>query len=106
MTHMERSLQIELIGQCRHVSRVGIHIVPGRCLSRAAVTTTVMCNNPIPFGEEVEHLVVPIIGTQRPSVMKDDRLGVARTPVLVEDAGAIPRSDGTHCHCSWMFGCR
>src|SRR5215468_6873470 len=98
MTHMKRPLQIELVRQGHHVSGVGIHIVPSGTLCRAAVATTVMCDNPVTLREEVEHLVVPVIGTQRPSMVEDNGLGVAGTPILVEDAGAIRRSHGTHCH--------
>src|SRR6516162_77495 len=98
MTHMKRSPQIKLVRQGHHVSGVGIHIVPRGTLCRAAVATTVMRDNPVTLREEVEHLVVPVIGTQRPSMVEDNGLGVAGTPVLVEDAGAIRRSHGTHCH--------
>src|SRR5215472_1843747 len=95
---MKRSLQIELVRQGHHVSGVGIHIVPRGTLRRATVATTVMCDNPVTLREEIEHLVVPVIGTQRPSMVEYNWLGVAGTPVLVEDAGAVRRGHGTHCH--------
>src|SRR5262249_32665351 len=98
MTHMERSFQIELVRQGHHVSGVGIHIVPRGTLRRATVATTVMCDDPVTLREEVEHLVVPVISTQRPSMVEDNWLGVAGTPILVEDPGPIGGSHGTHCH--------
>jgi hypothetical protein len=39
--------------------------------------------------QEEQHLVVPVVGAQRPTVVKDDRL--AGAPVLVEDLGAVAR---------------
>src|SRR5215831_6944295 len=98
MTHMKRSLQIELVREGHHVSGVGIHIVPCGTLRRATVATTVMCDDPVTLREEVEHLVVPVIGTQRPSMVEENWLGVAGTPILVEDARAIRRSHGAHCY--------
>src|SRR5215469_2065863 len=79
--------------------------MPRGTLRRAAVAATVMCDNTVTFREEVEHLVVPVISTQRPSMVEDNCLGVAGTPVLVEDAGTIRRSHGTHCHFSSSFRC-
>jgi hypothetical protein len=43
-----------------------------------------------------DHLVVPIIGAQRPSVMKDDRLRIMGTPILVENLGALLNLDERH----------
>lgn len=37
----------------------------------------------------VQHLVVPIVRAQRSAMMEHDRLGVSRSPVLVEYPGAV-----------------
>src|SRR5215475_9786673 len=103
VSHVVRSLQIERVRQCHHVSRVGIHVVPRRTLCRAAVATPVMCDNAVALREEVQHLVVPVVGTQGPSMMEHNRLGIAGTPIFVEDVSAIFRGHGTHCRCSCMF---
>src|SRR4029077_5822597 len=103
MTYVVRSSQFKRIRQRRHVSGIGIHVVARRTLSRTTMTTAVMCDNPVPLREEVEHLVVPVISTQRPSMMEDNCLSVARTPVLVEDAGTIPRGHSTQSRRSWTF---
>jgi hypothetical protein len=48
---------------------------------------------------EEHQLGVPVIGTQRPSVMEHDRLTAA--PVLVEDLGAVLGGDEGHVSTSW-----
>src|SRR5215218_1536303 len=59
----------------------------------------IMGDDAISFVEEEHHLVVPIVTTQGPAVMEDDRLGLFGSPVLVEDVGAVGRGDEGHvCH--------
>src|SRR6185369_7364332 len=65
-------------------------------LRRAAVAAPVVGDDAVPPVEEVQHLVVPVIGAQRPAVAEHDRL--ARTPVLVEDLRAIAGRDSPHRH--------
>ena len=49
----------------------------------------VMRDHTVAFAEKEQHLVVPVVGAQWPTVMEHDGLGVARSPILVEKAGAI-----------------
>jgi hypothetical protein len=44
--------------------------------------------------QEKQHLIVPIVGAQRPSVMEHD--GLTSAPILVEDFGAVLRRDHAH----------
>src|SRR4029453_9556502 len=56
----------------------------------------IMSNDSIPLPEEVEHLGVPVIGAQWPSVMEDDGLRVLGAPVLVENRHPILRGNRAH----------
>ncbi|CAM5601104.1 hypothetical protein SFUMM280S_08181 [Streptomyces fumanus] len=49
--------------------------------------------------EEEEQLGVPVVRAQRPAVVEHDR--PARTPVLVEDLGAVPGGDVRLVRSSW-----
>src|SRR5690606_19060823 len=88
--------QVEMIGQGGSVGRVVIHVVPIAHLRGPAVAASVVRDDTEALAEEVEHLGVPVIGAQRPSVMEDDRLRIPRAPILVEDFDAFVR--GQHAH--------
>ena len=46
--------------------------------------------------QKEEHLIVPTIRTERPSVVEHDRLGIFRAPVLVEEPSTL--QGGNRCH--------
>ncbi len=46
--------------------------------------------------KEEQHLIVPIIRAERPSMMENNRLRIPRTPVLEEEFGPIIRFDRRH----------
>ena len=86
--------QVEMIDDGRGVSGVGVHVVAVRGLGRAAVTATVMSDDAVAAQHEEHHLGVPVVGTERPSVVEHDRLTAA--PVLVEDLRAVLGGDEGH----------
>ena len=53
------------------------------------MATSIVGDDPIPVLEKKQHLGIPVVGRQGPSVMKSDRLGGFRTPVLIEDVDAV-----------------
>lgn len=53
------------------------------------MTSAVMRNDSVSFAEEEEHLRIPIIGAERPAMMKDNGLRILGAPVLVEDFRAV-----------------
>src|ERR1700733_15269795 len=55
-----------------------------------------MRNDAITIGEEEQHLCVPVVRRQRPTVVKRDRLGVLRTPIFVVNLRAVFQSDRSH----------
>src|ERR671918_227916 len=84
------------------VSGVGVHVVAVRSLGRAAVTATVMSDDAVAAQHEEHHLGVPVVGTERPSVVEHDRLTAA--PVLVEDLGPVLGCDKRHVEASCGSG--
>src|SRR3954469_9235739 len=48
--------------------------------------------------EEGHELIVPVVRTQRPAVVEDDRRGVLWPPILVEDVGVVLGRDEGHGH--------
>src|SRR5215469_1691854 len=94
MTNMNSILQIEMSNNSGQVIGIVIHIMTVGGLSGTSVPATVMGNHTIAAIEEEQHLRVPVIGRQRPSVAKYNRL--TRTPILVEDLNAILGCDSGH----------
>ncbi len=93
---MDGILEIERVGQRRDVGGIGVHLVAGVGLARAAMAAPVMGNDAIAFAQEEHELIVPVIGAQRPAMMEDDRLGVLGPGVLVENLGAVRSRDERH----------
>ena len=104
MSNMDGVTKVEVLYDSRGVGRIVIHVVAIANLGRAAVASPVVCDDAIPLGEEVEHLGVPVVGTQRPAVVEDDRLSGLPAPVLVVDFNAIFGSDGGHGISSFKEG--
>ena len=73
-----------------------IHIVAFTHLVRSSMTAAIDSDNAIAFCQEEEHLVIPVIGTQRPAVVEDNGLSLFRTPVFVVNVDAVFR--GYECH--------
>src|ERR1700735_732943 len=84
---MDGILEIELFYNLVSIICVGIHIVTDGSLGRATVAATIVSNHAISLAQEEHHLSVPVVGRQRPTVMKKDRL--SRAPVFIENLGAI-----------------
>lgn len=62
MPNMNRIFQIELLRQLRDIGSVGIHVVTGRSLRRAAMTATIVSDDAIALPEEEQHLRIPLVG--------------------------------------------
>src|SRR3546814_11144894 len=92
MADVYRALEVERSDQRRDVGGIGVHLVAVIGLRRAAVTTPVVGNHAVALREEEEQLVVPLVGRERPAVMEDERLRIARHPVLVENLREIGRA--------------
>src|SRR5262245_2139494 len=68
------------------------------------MTAPVVSDDAVALIEKIEHLRIPIIAAQRPSMVKDDRLGTLRPPVLKIDLGTVLGGDCAHHRCSFGDG--
>jgi hypothetical protein len=112
MADMDGISEIEMLGHGCNVGGVVIHVMTIADLSRTAMAAPVMGDHTTPLADEIEHLSVPVIGTQWPSVVEDDRLGIPGSPVLVKDLdpilggdctrGVVPSSEWNNLR---QFGC-
>jgi hypothetical protein len=91
---MDGALQVQRGGQFGHIGGVGVHFIAVRRLGRAAVPAPVMGDDPVALGQEEQHLVVPVVGAERPAMVEDQ--GLARPPILEEDLGPVLGGDGGH----------
>src|SRR4030081_422225 len=80
--------------QRRQVVGIVVHVMAVAGLGGSPVAAPVMGDHAIAVLEEEQHLCVPVIGRQRPTVAEHNGLTVS--PVLVEDFRAIRGSDRTH----------
>src|SRR4051812_18414036 len=71
-----------------------IHVMAAARLGRAAMAPPVMGDDTEALAEKEEHLSVPIVRRERPAMAEHD--GLTRTPVLVENIGAVPGGDRGH----------
>src|SRR3546814_18657642 len=96
MPDMHRALEIERGNQRRDIGGVGIHVVARVRLARSAMPSSVVGNHPVAFRQKEHQLIVPFVGGERPAVMEDERLCVARPPILVEYLHAVGGFDAFH----------
>ena len=64
------------------------------------MAAAIVRDDAIALVEKEHHLVVPVVGAERPAMMEDD--GLALAPVLVEDLGAVLGGDNRHSPGSWF----
>src|SRR5205085_1706780 len=92
MTDMHRLFEIEMCSQRRQVVGVVIHVVAASSLRGPAMPASVVRDDAIAMSEEEQHLRVPIICRQRPSMAEHD--GLTRSPIFVENLNAVSGRDG------------
>jgi hypothetical protein len=81
-------------GYSRKVVRVVIHVMAVTRLGGSTVAAAVMSDDAIAVIKEEQHLRVPVIGRQRPTMTEHDRLPLA--PVFVKDFNAVFRRNRAH----------
>src|SRR5580658_5842225 len=82
VTHMDGILEIEGGGQRREVIGIVIHVMAVGGLARASVTPPIVCDHSIATLQEEQHLCVPIVGRERPTMGEHHRL---TTPPILEE---------------------
>jgi hypothetical protein len=58
------------------------------------MAAAVDADHAIAMMDEEQHLSIPVVGAERPTMMEDD--GLALAPILVEDLNAVLRSNEAH----------
>jgi hypothetical protein len=96
MSDMDGAAEIKVVDDRRRIGGVMIHVVTVADLARASVTAAIVGDHAKSLADEVQHLGIPVVGGEWPAMMKDNRLGGFRSPVLVEYPYAILR--GHRCH--------
>ncbi len=87
------------------IVRVAIHVVARGGLTGSTVTPPVVGDDAKALLHEKQHLRIPRIGVERPSVREGD--DGAAAPVLVVNRRAVFGSDGVHSRSSsWLDGWR
>jgi hypothetical protein len=76
-------LQFEMVGDGLQIIGIVIHVVAAVGLSGAAMSASINGDDPITFGEEEQHLRVPVVCAEWPAVAEHD--GLSFTPVFVID---------------------
>jgi hypothetical protein len=74
--------EIEMLDHGEGVGRVVVHIVPIRDLLRAPRTPPVTGNDGVALFKEGEHLHIPVVRAQPPTMGEHDWLGSYRTQPL------------------------
>ncbi len=94
MADVNGVFQIEMRRQSREIVGIVIHIMTAARLGRSAVAAAVMGYDAIALTEEEQHLIVPVIGRQRPAMAEHN--GLTFAPVLVVDLNAVFGCYHTH----------
>src|SRR5580692_4389301 len=81
VAHMDRIFEVELFSQHCEIVGVGVHVVAVPGLAGAAVASPVVRDDSIAALAEEQHLSIPIVRGERPSVA--EHYGLTRAPVLV-----------------------
>src|SRR5205823_10836124 len=87
--------------QSRKVVGIVIHVMAVARLGGPAVASSVMGDDAIALFEEEQHLRVPVIGRQRPTMAEDDGLSFAPIFIIDVDVSSIFFSDSYVWHCNF-----
>src|SRR5208283_1688989 len=98
---MNRILQVQLFRKSRQIVGVGVHLVAIPGLVGTALPSPVMRDHSIAALPKEQHLSVPVVRRERPAVA--EHYGLACSPVLVIDRGAVFRFDCRHGMLSLWF---
>ncbi|CCV10192.1 hypothetical protein MESS4_120313 [Mesorhizobium sp. STM 4661] len=96
MADVNRVPQIKRLGDGKGVSRVMANVVTIGDLLRATMAAPVMRDDAIALRQEEKHLRVPVVGAERPAMVKNDRLSALGTPVLIENPYVVVGRDKAH----------
>ncbi len=96
MTDMNDVLEVQGLDNGEGVRGVMVHVVTTVDLGGATVAATVVRDDTEALLHEEQHLRIPVIGGQGPSVVEHDGLCVLWAPVLEKDLCSVLRCHGVH----------
>src|SRR5438132_7863271 len=102
MTYVHGVFQIKMHGQRCKIVGIVIHVVAVARLGGPAVAASIMGYDAIAVIEEEQHLRIPVIGRQRPTMTKDNRLSFAPVLVIDVDVSSVFFSYGYVWHSSFL----
>src|SRR5690349_18581459 len=85
---------IKMCGHRREIVGIMVHVMTVPHLTRSAMAAAVVSNDTIAMSEEEQHLRVPVVGRQRPTMAEHN--GLTFAPIFVEDFDSIFRFDCGH----------
>src|SRR6516164_7330349 len=91
---MDGVAEVQMLDDGSRVGGVVVHIVAVRHLARPPVAAAINADHPVALLDKKQHLSVPVVGTERPAMVEDNRL--ATPPVFVEDLCAVVGCDRAH----------
>src|SRR4029077_1726561 len=99
MADVNRILQVEMVGDSLQIIGIVVEVMAVGYLRRTTVPAPIMGDNPIAVFKEEQHLRIPVIGRQRPTMAEYDWLSL--TPIFVIDINVssvfFSYSDIWHC---------
>lgn len=98
---MNHFLKIELFGKGCKVICIRIHIIDLPRLRGTAMSSPVMCNHWKALLAKKEHLCIPVIRTQRPSMAEN--YGLTRSPIFIIQRATIFCSNYRHTFFSFFM---
>src|SRR6266550_3036236 len=102
MTNVYGVFQAKMRGQRCKIVGIVIHVVTVARLGGPAVAASIMGYDAIAVIEEEQHLRIPVIGRQRPTMTKDNRLSFAPVLVIDIDVSSVFFSYGYVWHSSFL----
>src|SRR5713101_4302152 len=103
MTNHDGVLEVERLEKRRQIVRIGVHLITVPGLARTSMPAPVMGDDAIAMLAKEQHLRVPVVRSQRPTVREHDRLSSAQ--VLVVDLYSVLRGDRRHENFSFPCCC-
>src|SRR5437667_1495029 len=103
MADVNRILEVEMIGDGLQIVGIVVHVMSVAGLTRATMSAAISRDDAITFAEEKKQLRVPVIGRQRPTVAKDDRLAFAPVFIIYVDVSSVFFTDSYVWHGGWSF---
>src|ERR1700728_2072485 len=92
--NVDSIFQVQLRDELIHIGSISVHIVAFRGLRGSAVAPSVVGDHAVAMMQKKHHLGIPVVGGERPSMVKEERLPF--TPILVKNLGAVLNGYGFH----------